>query len=80
MLPLPGAGSRPSTRHRGGGRAYGGAAIAGWYLQHQITRPGYEAWYGLWVPLSIPASFRVNGIHSTLLYNGDVLIMAGVGE
>ena len=29
---------------------------------------------------NIPAKFRVNGIHSTLLYNGDVLIMAGSGN
>jgi hypothetical protein len=57
-----------------------GAAIANWYHHYQITRPGYEAKYGLWVPLSIPARFRVNGIHSTLLYNGDVLIMAGSGN
>ncbi len=57
-----------------------GAAVAGWYHHYQITRPAYEARYGLWVKLNIPAKFRVNGIHSTLLYNGDVLIMAGSGN
>ncbi len=57
-----------------------GGTLAGWYHQYQITRPGYEAKYGLWVKLDIPAKFRVNGIHSTLLYNGDVLIMAGSGN
>ena len=57
-----------------------GATVANWYHQYQITRPGYEAKYGLWVKLNIPAKFRVNGIHSTLLYNGDVLIMAGSGN
>ena len=57
-----------------------GAAVADWYHQYQITRPAYEAKYGLWVKLNIPAKFRVNGIHSTLLYNGDVLIMAGSGN
>jgi Domain of unknown function (DUF1929) len=57
-----------------------GAAVAEWYHQYQITRPAYEAKYGLWVKLNIPAKFRVNGIHSTLLYNGDVLIMAGSGN
>ncbi|HEY0717189.1 MAG TPA: galactose oxidase early set domain-containing protein, partial [Streptosporangiaceae bacterium] len=41
---------------------------------------GYEAKYGRWVKLNIPAKFRVNGIHSTLLYNGDVLIMVGSGN
>ena len=57
-----------------------GAAVEDWYHNYQITRPAYEAKYGLWVKLNIPAKFRVNGIHSTLLYNGDVLIMAGSGN
>jgi hypothetical protein len=57
-----------------------GGTLAGWYHQYQITRPGYEAKNGLWVKLDIPAKFRVNAIHSTLLYNGDVLIMAGSGN
>jgi Domain of unknown function (DUF1929) len=57
-----------------------GAAAARWYHDYQITRPAYEAKYGLWVKLNIPAKFRVNGIHSTLLHNGDVLIMAGSGN
>jgi hypothetical protein len=57
-----------------------GATVAGWYDHYQITRPAYEAKYGLWEKLNIPAKFRVNGIHSTLLYNGDVLIMAGSGN
>jgi Domain of unknown function (DUF1929) len=57
-----------------------GAAVAHWYRDYQISRPSYEAKYGLWVKLSIPAKFRVNGIHSTLLHNGNVLIMAGSGN
>ena len=57
-----------------------GTAVADRYHQYQITRPAYEARYGLWVKLDIPAKFRVNGIHSTLLHNGDVLIMAGSGN
>lgn len=57
-----------------------GGAIARWYHNYEITRPAYEAKYGLWTKLDIPAKFRVNGIHSTLLYNGDVLIMAGSGN
>ena len=57
-----------------------GATVAAYYHQYQITRPTYEAKYGLWTKLNIPAQFRVNGIHSTLLNNGDVLIMAGSGN
>jgi len=57
-----------------------GATVAAWYHHYQLTRPAYEAKYGLWTKLDIPAKFRVNGIHSTLLYNGDVLIMAGSGN
>jgi hypothetical protein len=57
-----------------------GATVEGWYHHYQITRPAYEAKYGLWTELNIPSQFRVNGIHSTLLYNGDVLIMAGSGN
>ena len=57
-----------------------GGTVAGWYHHYKVTRPAYEARYGLWARLDIPSRFRVNGIHSTLLYNGDVLIMAGSGN
>src|ERR1700753_519974 len=57
-----------------------GAPVHGWYRHYQITQRAYEAKYGLWTKLNIPAKYRVNGIHSTLLYNGDVLIMAGSGN
>src|SRR5579859_8066999 len=57
-----------------------GATVSNWYHHYQITRPAYEAKYGLWTKLTIPAKFRVNGIHSTLLNDGDVLIMAGSGN
>ncbi len=57
-----------------------GGTVTGWYHRYEVTRPAYEARYGLWTRLDIPARFRVNGIHSTLLYNGDVLIMAGSGN
>src|ERR1700759_5212572 len=57
-----------------------GATVGGWYHEHAITQQAYEAKYGLWTKLNIPAKYRVNGIHSTLLYNGDVLIMAGSGN
>jgi hypothetical protein len=57
-----------------------GGTVAGWYHHYQLTRPSYEARYGRWVKLNLPARFRVNGIHSTLLPDGDVLIMAGSGN
>jgi hypothetical protein len=57
-----------------------GAAVGHWYDQYKITRPAYEAKYGLWTKLNIPSQYQINGIHSTLLYNGDVLIMAGSGN
>jgi hypothetical protein len=57
-----------------------GVALESWYDNYKITRPAYEARYGLWAKLDLPAQFRVNGIHATLLYNGDVLIMAGSGN
>jgi Galactose oxidase-like, Early set domain/GlxA beta barrel domain len=57
-----------------------GAVVAHWRHNYQITRPAYEAKYGLWTKLDIPVKYRVNGIHSTLLHNGDVLIMAGSGN
>ena len=57
-----------------------GATVNGWYHHYQITQRAYEARYGLWTKLNIPAKYRINGIHSTLLDNGDVLIMAGSGN
>ena len=57
-----------------------GATVTGWVRHYQITQKAYEEKYGLWTKLNIPVQFRVNGIHSTLLYNGDVLIMAGSGN
>ena len=57
-----------------------GATVTGWVHHYQITQKAYEQKYGLWTKLNIPVKFRVNGIHSTLLSNGDVLIMAGSGN
>jgi hypothetical protein len=57
-----------------------GATVTGWVHHYQITQKAYEEKYGLWTKLNIPVKFRVNGIHSTLLNNGDVLIMAGSGN
>ena len=57
-----------------------GATVTGWVRHYQITQKAYEEKYGLWTKLNISVKFRVNGIHSTLLSNGDVLIMAGSGN
>ena len=57
-----------------------GATVSGWYHHYQTTQKAYEMKYGLWTKLDIPGKFRVDGIHATLLYNGDVLIMAGSGN
>ena len=51
-----------------------GATVTGWVRHYQITQKAYEEKYGLWTKLNIPVKFRVNGIHSTLLSNGDVQI------
>jgi hypothetical protein len=55
-------------------------AANAWVHQYKITRLAYEQKYGLWTRLNIPVNFRVNGIHSTVLVNGDILIMAGSGN
>ncbi len=57
-----------------------GALVSNWYHHYEVTRPGYEAKNGLWVKLNIPSQYRINAVHSTVLYNGDVLIMAGSGN
>ena len=57
-----------------------GAVVTNWYHRYRITRSAYEAENGLWTELNIPVNYRINGVHSTLLYNGDVLIMAGSGN
>jgi hypothetical protein len=57
-----------------------GTLVGNWYHNYQITRPAYEAKYGLWVKQNIPSQYRINAVHSTVLYNGDVLIMAGSGN
>ena len=57
-----------------------GPLVGNWYHNYQVTRPAYEAKYGLWVKLNIPSQYRINAVHSTVLYNGDVLIMAGSGN
>ncbi|MFB7905603.1 galactose oxidase-like domain-containing protein [Kitasatospora sp. NPDC059146] len=50
------------------------------YHQYVINRPEYKAQYGHWQTLSLPAAFRVNAVHATLLRTGKVLIVAGSGN
>ncbi|MDH6707044.1 hypothetical protein P3T27_003773 [Kitasatospora sp. MAA19] len=50
------------------------------YHQYVINRPEYKAEYGHWQTLSLPAEFRVNAVHATLLRTGKVLIVAGSGN
>ncbi|MFD4534400.1 galactose oxidase-like domain-containing protein [Kitasatospora sp. NPDC058397] len=50
------------------------------YHQYVINRPDYKAEYGHWQTLTLPAEFRVNAVHATLLRTGKVLIVAGSGN
>ncbi|MFJ2867276.1 galactose oxidase-like domain-containing protein [Kitasatospora sp. NPDC087314] len=50
------------------------------YHQYVINRPEYKAEYGHWQTLGLPAEFRVNAVHATLLRTGKVLIVAGSGN
>ncbi|MFJ3218145.1 galactose oxidase-like domain-containing protein [Kitasatospora sp. NPDC086801] len=50
------------------------------YHQYVINRPEYKAEYGHWQTLTLPAEFRVNAVHATLLRTGKVLIVAGSGN
>ncbi|MFJ9608185.1 galactose oxidase-like domain-containing protein [Kitasatospora sp. NPDC101176] len=50
------------------------------YHQYVINRPEYKAEYGHWQTLTLPAGFRVNAVHASLLRTGKVLIVAGSGN
>ncbi|MFI6156537.1 galactose oxidase-like domain-containing protein [Kitasatospora sp. NPDC051170] len=50
------------------------------YHQYVINRPEYKAEFGHWQTLTLPARFRVNAVHATLLHTGKVLIIAGSGN
>ncbi|MQS12375.1 DUF1929 domain-containing protein [Streptomyces kaniharaensis] len=50
------------------------------YHQYVINRAEYKAEYGHWQTLTLPADFRVNAVHASLLRTGKVLIVAGSGN
>ncbi|PWI42661.1 hypothetical protein [Streptomyces sp. ICBB 8177] len=50
------------------------------YHQYRINQPAYKAAYGHWDQLDMPAKYRVNSIHATLLPTGKVLLIAGSGN
>jgi hypothetical protein len=50
------------------------------YHEYTITRPAYEQRYGRWRIASMPAAYKLNSIHATLLRTGKVLLIAGSGN
>ncbi|MFI6846896.1 galactose oxidase-like domain-containing protein [Kitasatospora sp. NPDC050467] len=50
------------------------------YHDYVINRPEYKAEYGHWQTVVLPAAFRINAIHASLLRTGKVLIIAGSGN
>ncbi|RPF36327.1 kelch motif-containing protein [Streptomyces sp. TLI_185] len=50
------------------------------YHEYKIAQPEYQAKYGSWRRVDIPAKYRTNAIHAALLHTGKVLIVAGSGN
>jgi hypothetical protein len=50
------------------------------YHEYKIAQPEYQAKYGSWSRVDIPAKYRTNAIHAALLHTGKVLIVAGSGN
>ncbi|WP_330175675.1 kelch motif-containing protein [Streptomyces sp. NBC_01498] len=50
------------------------------YHEYKINRPEYKAANGHWDFLDIPAKFKINSIHASLLHTGKVLLIAGSGN
>ncbi|MFJ2175741.1 galactose oxidase-like domain-containing protein [Streptomyces sp. NPDC087851] len=50
------------------------------YHEYKINRPDYKAANGHWGFLDVPAEFRINSIHASLLHTGKVLLIAGSGN
>ncbi len=47
---------------------------------HDVDSHSYEAQYGHWDTIVLPAGLRVNAVHATLLDTGKILITAGSGN
>lgn len=50
------------------------------YHDYKINRPEYKAANGHWDFLDVPARFKINSIHASLLHTGKVLLIAGSGN
>ena len=50
------------------------------YHEYKINRPDYKAANGHWAFLDVPADFKINSIHASLLRTGKVLLIAGSGN
>ncbi|MGS2588161.1 galactose oxidase-like domain-containing protein [Streptomyces hebeiensis] len=50
------------------------------YHEYKINRPDYKAANGHWGFLDVPAKFKINSIHASLLHTGKVLLIAGSGN
>ncbi|WP_320784243.1 kelch motif-containing protein [Streptomyces sp. CRN 30] len=50
------------------------------YHEWKIAQPAYQAKYGSWSRVDIPAEYRTNAIHAALLHTGKVLVIAGSGN
>ena len=50
------------------------------YHEYKINRADYKAANGHWDFLDVPAEFKINSIHASLLHTGKVLLIAGSGN
>ncbi|MCC2275249.1 kelch motif-containing protein [Streptomyces sp. ET3-23] len=50
------------------------------YHDYKINQPEYKARYGHWAVAEMPAKYRLDSIHATLLPTGKVLLIAGSGN
>jgi hypothetical protein len=56
------------------------SVAAGVIHNYVINTKAYKVKYGHWVTLHLEAKYKINAIHSALLYTGKVLIVAGSGN
>ncbi|MGD0980908.1 MAG: galactose oxidase-like domain-containing protein [Solirubrobacteraceae bacterium] len=56
------------------------SVAAGVIHNYVINTKAYKVKYGHWVTLHLQAKYKINAIHSALLYTGKVLIVAGSGN